>query len=70
MNWQRSLVSPRQRQAFFTVDPWPVSLCNETFTRSVYAPITAFADPTLFPVVRAELQDCIVRSLSVLTDLH
>ncbi|MEY2521743.1 MAG: hypothetical protein QOJ66_308 [Ilumatobacteraceae bacterium] len=54
----------------FRVDPWPVLLCNETFTRAVYAPITALADPSLSPVVRAELQDCIVRSLSVITDLH
>jgi hypothetical protein len=45
-------------------------LCNETFTRAVYAPIAALADPLLSPVVRAELQDCNVRSLSVATDLH
>ncbi|MEY2415387.1 MAG: hypothetical protein QOH53_721 [Ilumatobacteraceae bacterium] len=54
----------------FSVALWPVLLCNETFTRAVYAPITSLADPSLSPVVRAELQDCIVRSLSVITDLH
>jgi len=54
----------------FSVDPWPVLFCNETFTRAVYAPITALAESPLSPVVRAELQDCIVRSLSVITDLH
>ncbi|MBK5332172.1 MAG: CapA family protein [Ilumatobacteraceae bacterium] len=54
----------------FDVEPWPVLLCNETFTRAVYAPITALADQSLSPAVRAELHDCIVRSLSVTTDLH
>jgi hypothetical protein len=54
----------------FSVDPWPVLLCNETLSRAVYAPITALADTSLSPVVRGELQDCIVRSLSVITDLH
>jgi poly-gamma-glutamate synthesis protein (capsule biosynthesis protein) len=54
----------------FSVELWPVLLCNETFTRAVYAPITALADPSLSPVVHAELRDCIVRSLSVITDLH
>ncbi|HVE19503.1 MAG TPA: CapA family protein, partial [Ilumatobacteraceae bacterium] len=54
----------------FTVDPWPVLLCNETYTRAVYAPITALAELSLSPVVRAELQDCIIRSLTVITDEH
>jgi poly-gamma-glutamate synthesis protein (capsule biosynthesis protein) len=54
----------------FDVEPWPVLLCNSRFTRAVYAPITALADPYLSPAVRGELHDCIVRTLSVTTDLH
>ena len=54
----------------FAVVPWPVLLCNEPLTRLVYAPITALADPSLSPSVRAELQDCISRTTPLVPDLH
>jgi Bacterial capsule synthesis protein PGA_cap len=54
----------------FRVDPWPVALCTEPFTRSVYAPVAALADPSLSPLVRGELQACIDRTLPLVPDLH
>ena len=54
----------------FSVEPWPVLLCNEPFGRRVYAPVTALADPTLNPFVRSALQDCIARTISLVPDLH
>jgi hypothetical protein len=53
----------------FTVETWPVLLCNEPFTRTIYAPIAGLAQlpPT---VVRSEFEKCIQRSTSVIADLH
>ncbi len=53
----------------FTVEPWPVLLCNEIFTRTVYAPIAALA-AQLPPVIRSELEACIQRSTPVVANLH
>jgi proteasome lid subunit RPN8/RPN11 len=54
----------------FSVEPWPVLVCNEPFGRAVYAPIATLADLAISPFVRAELQDCIARTLPVVPDLH
>jgi poly-gamma-glutamate synthesis protein (capsule biosynthesis protein) len=53
----------------FTVEPWPVLLCNEPITRTLYAPITALADP-LPPIVRSELEACEGRSTAIVSPLH
>ena len=45
----------------FAVEPWPVLLCNEPFSRTLYAPITALAEP-LPPIVQSGLQACVRRS--------
>ncbi len=51
----------------FTVDPWPVLLCNEPSTRTIYAPI---ASPPEQPALRANTDACVRRSLAVVPDLH
>jgi poly-gamma-glutamate synthesis protein (capsule biosynthesis protein) len=53
----------------FAVEPWPVLLCIEPATRTVYAPITALAGQ-LPPFVRTELEACLARSLPVVPVLH
>jgi Bacterial capsule synthesis protein PGA_cap len=53
----------------FTVDPWPVLLCNEPITRTIYAPSAALGQP-LPPIVRSELEACIQRSALVVAGLH
>jgi poly-gamma-glutamate capsule biosynthesis protein CapA/YwtB (metallophosphatase superfamily) len=53
----------------FTVDPWPVLLCNEPITRTIYAPSAALGQP-LPPIVRSELEACSQRSASVVAGLH
>ena len=53
----------------FAVEPWPVLLCNEPFSRTVYAPITALAEP-LPPIVRSGLEACLRRSTAVVAPLH
>ena len=54
----------------FSVEPWPVLLCNEWVTRTIYAPITALADRTLPPFVQGELAACLDRTRAVVADLH
>jgi poly-gamma-glutamate synthesis protein (capsule biosynthesis protein) len=53
----------------FTVVPWPILLCNEPFSRTIYAPLATLAQlpPT---VVRSEFEACLQRSASVVADLH
>ena len=53
----------------FAVEPWPVLLCNEPFTRTLYAPVTALGGP-LPAVVRSELEACLQRSIAVTDPLH
>jgi hypothetical protein len=53
----------------FAVEPWPVLLCNEPFSRTLYAPITALAEP-LAPIVQSGLQACLRRSSAVVAPLH
>ncbi len=53
----------------FTVEPWPVLLCVEPFTRLVYAPLSAPAG-ALPPLVRSEMDQCIQRSMAVVPTLH
>jgi poly-gamma-glutamate synthesis protein (capsule biosynthesis protein) len=53
----------------FTVEPWPVLLCNEPLSRTLYAPVTALADP-LLPIVRSELEACERRSTAIVSPLH
>jgi Bacterial capsule synthesis protein PGA_cap len=54
----------------FSVDPWPVLVCNEPFGRAVYAPIATLANLTISSAVRTELLDCIARTIPVVPDLH
>ena len=54
----------------FSVEPWTVLLCNETASRTIYAPISALADRTLPPFVQAELAACLDRTRAVVPDLH
>ena len=51
----------------FAVEPWPILLCNDPNTRTLYAPI---ADLALPPSVRAAAGACIQRSTPVVADLH
>jgi hypothetical protein len=53
----------------FTVEPWPVLLCIEPFTRTVYAPMTALAGQ-LPLLVRSELEACVGRSTPVVPVVH
>ena len=53
----------------FTVEPWPVLLCNEPFTRTIYAPIVALAQQPS-GVIRSEFEACIQRSTPVIAGLH
>ena len=53
----------------FTVEPWPVLLCLEPFTRRVYAPIVALGGQ-LSPLIRSELEACLRRSTPVVPDVH
>ena len=53
----------------FAVVPWPILLCNEPFTRTIYAPIATLAQlPS--SVLRSEFEACLQRSASVVADLH
>jgi poly-gamma-glutamate synthesis protein (capsule biosynthesis protein) len=52
----------------FKVEPWPVLLCNELFTRVVYAPIGEGPAPS--PTISSEMAQCIQRSLPVVPSLH
>ncbi len=51
----------------FTIEPWPVLLCNEPTTRAIYAPIAA---PPEQPVLRANTDACVRRSMAVVPDIH
>jgi poly-gamma-glutamate synthesis protein (capsule biosynthesis protein) len=53
----------------FAVEPWPVLVCNEPFTRTVYAPSIALGEP-LPAIVRSGLEACLQRSRLVVTPLH
>lgn len=53
----------------FAVEPWPVLLCVEPFTRLVYAPLSMPAG-SFPPVVRSEMDQCIQRSMPVVPNLH
>jgi hypothetical protein len=53
----------------FTVEPWPVLLCVEPQSRLVYAPLSMPAG-ALPPVIWAEMDQCIQRSLPVVPTLH
>lgn len=53
----------------FVVEPWPVLVCNEPFTRTLYAPSTALGEP-LPALVRSGLEACLQRSRSVVAPLH
>ncbi len=53
----------------FAVEPWPVLLCLEPFTRRVYAPIAALAGQ-LSPLIRSELAACLSRSTPVVPEVH
>ena len=53
----------------FTVEPWPVLLCNEPFTRTIYAPIADLGEQPP-GIVRSEFEACIQRSVSVIAGLH
>ena len=53
----------------FTVEPWPVLLCVEPFTRLVYAPLS-LPTGSLPPLVRSEMDQCIQRSMPVVPTLH
>lgn len=53
----------------FTVEPWPVLLCNEPFTRTLYAPIAGFPEQPA-SLIRSGLEGCIQRSIPVVPDLR
>lgn len=50
-----------------SVEPWPVLLCNEPSTRTLYAPI---AGSPQSPAIRPNTDACIRRSLAVVPNLH
>jgi Bacterial capsule synthesis protein PGA_cap len=52
----------------FTVETWPILLCNEPFTRTIYAPIS-LGQP-LSAIVRSGLDACIRRSAPVVPSLN
>ncbi len=56
-------------QATFSVEPWPVLLCNDPFTRVVYAPLGGTPQP-LAPVTQSFMSQCIQRSMPVVPSLH
>jgi hypothetical protein len=51
----------------FDVQPWPVLLCNDPFTRAVYAPLS---DPSIPVGARSISADCVARTLPLVPDLH
>ncbi|HEY7625727.1 MAG TPA: CapA family protein, partial [Ilumatobacteraceae bacterium] len=53
----------------FSVEPWPVLLCNDPFTRVVYTPL-ASPDPRWSAATRSQMAQCIGRSLPVVPTLH
>ena len=53
----------------FNVEPWPVLLCDDPFTRVVYAPLSGFPHP-LTPATQSAINQCIQRSISVVPTLH
>jgi poly-gamma-glutamate synthesis protein (capsule biosynthesis protein) len=53
----------------FTVETWPILLCNEPFTRTIYAPIESVGQP-LPAIVRSGLDACIRRSTAVIPNLN
>lgn len=53
----------------FDVQPWPVLLCVDAFSRRVFAPL-APGVPQLSPLVQSEMDACARRSLAVLPSLH
>ena len=53
----------------FGVEPWPVLLCDDPFTRVVYAPLTGFPQPVA-PATQSAMTQCIQRSIPVVPTLH
>ena len=53
----------------FSVEPWPVLLCNDPFTRMVYAPLGGSPRP-LTPATQSAMTQCIQRSVPVVPSLH
>jgi Bacterial capsule synthesis protein PGA_cap len=54
----------------FDVETRPVLLCNEPFTRAVYAAAAALADPSLSPFVRSAIQACMSRTFPIIPALQ
>ncbi|MBI5087485.1 MAG: CapA family protein [Actinobacteria bacterium] len=54
----------------FDVAPTTILVCNEASSRTVRAPVTELADPALPPWLRAEMQQCLDRTLPVVPDLR
>lgn len=54
----------------FTVEAWPVLLCNERVGRTVHPVTQSLADPAISAGLRDQLQQCLERSLPVVTDLR
>ena len=52
----------------FAVEPWPILLCNDPATRTIYAPIADLAHTP--PAARSALEACIKRSTPVVASLH
>lgn len=53
----------------FSVEPSPVLLCNDPFTRAVYAPLGGSPQP-LSPATQSAMTQCIQRSIPVVPTLH
>jgi hypothetical protein len=53
----------------FTTEPWPVLLCDEPFTRTIYAPLAGLSEQ-LSPLIISQLDACIRRSIPVVAGLH
>ena len=49
--------------------PWTVLLCNVLDGRLVYPGISTLTDPTISPSLRSQLEACVYRSRSVVSDL-
>jgi len=54
----------------FTVEAWPVLMCNERSSRVVYAPLVALSDESTPPAIRPQLEACVERSIGLVPDLH
>jgi poly-gamma-glutamate synthesis protein (capsule biosynthesis protein) len=59
-----------QSPGVFSVEPWPVLLCEEPFSRAVYAPLASPPNPSLPVIAGAALQACMQRSTAAVAGLH